>query len=234
MAKKKKSKNVPKKKVKIKYKNVFLFLLFSLIFFNCIKAVLQMPVRNISVKGNVYLKEDEIIVFADIQNYPPILSTFAPTIEKKLEKTKEISKAKVRHKNIFHIEITVEENTPLYFDSTKEKTILKNGEEIEKNYDVPILLNYIPEQKYKKYIAKMKLIQKNTMEKISEIKYNPNPKDDERFLLTMRDGNYVYVTLDTFDKINHYLEIMTKINRKFEGQKGILYLDAGGYFEVME
>lgn len=232
--KKKNIQKIPKKKIKIKYKNILKFFLFLTIFFYIINLLLKVPIQNIYITGNEYLEEEEIIKFASIENYPPVIQTFSPILERKLTKQKEIKKAKVTHKNIFTLQIKIEENRPLYFDNTKEKTILDGGEEVKNRYDVPILLNYIPDQKYKKYLMKMKLIQKNIIEKISEIKYSPNDKDDERFLLTMRDGNYVYLTLSTFDKMNHYLEIINKINKKFANQKGILYLDSGGYFEVME
>ena len=46
----------------------------------------------------------------------------------------------------------------------------------------------------------------------------------------MNDGNYVYLTLDKFNKIDKYLEIIKSFNNK----KGILYLDSGEYFEVKE
>lgn len=64
--------------------------------------------------------------------------------------------------------------------------------------------------------------------KISEIEYRPNEVDKERFLLTMNDGNYVYVTLYTFDKINQYDAIYPTL----ENKNGILYLDSGNYFEI--
>ena len=66
------------------------------------------------------------------------------------------------------------------------------------------------------------------MLKISEIKYDPNDIDKERFYLTMNDGNYVYLTLNKFNKINSYLEIV----KSFNDTKGILYLDSGEYFEI--
>ena len=44
----------------------------------------------------------------------------------------------------------------------------------------------------------------------------------------MNDGNYVYLTLNKFNKINNYLEIV----RTFNNVKGILYLDSGEYFEI--
>ena len=68
------------------------------------------------------------------------------------------------------------------------------------------------------------------VKRMSEIKYDPNEVDDERFLITMNDGNYVYLTLNKFNKINHYIEIIKEFNNK----KGILYLDSGEYFKVIE
>ena len=79
----------------------------------------------------------------------------------------------------------------------------------------------------------MKKIPENIKQKISEIKYDPNEKDEERFLLSMNDGNYVYLSLYKFDRIHKYLDIMLEINKKFNNQKGILYLDSGDYFKVI-
>ena len=68
------------------------------------------------------------------------------------------------------------------------------------------------------------------MKNISEIKYEPNDIDKERFLLSMNDGNYVYVTLSKFSNINNYLEISNTLGDK----NGILYLDYGNYFVPKE
>ena len=76
----------------------------------------------------------------------------------------------------------------------------------------------------------MGLLNKDILIRISEIKYDPNDIDNERFYLTMNDGNYVYLTLNKFDKINNYLEIVKTFNNK----KGILYLDSGEYFEIFD
>ena len=62
---------------------------------------------------------------------------------------------------------------------------------------------------------------------ISEIKYDPNNIDKERFLITMNDGNYVYITLYKITSINEYIKILSTLN----GKKGTLYLDSGNYFE---
>ena len=40
----------------------------------------------------------------------------------------------------------------------------------------------------------------------------------------------VYLTLTKFKMINHYNEVLTQI----ENHKGILYLDSGNHFKIME
>ena len=76
----------------------------------------------------------------------------------------------------------------------------------------------------------MQRVDIDILERISEIKYDPNDVDKERFYLTMNDGIYVYVTLNKFDKINDYDDIVSTLQDK----KGILYLDNGEYFEVFK
>ena len=65
---------------------------------------------------------------------------------------------------------------------------------------------------------------------ISEIKYDPNEVDNERFLFYMNDGNMVYITLSKITKINSYPSIIKTI----ENKKGVLYLDYGNYFVPKE
>ena len=73
-------------------------------------------------------------------------------------------------------------------------------------------------------------INDETREKISEISYVPNEYDKDRFLLYMDDGNSVYLTLTKFKMFNYYIEVLPQL----EGKKGILYLDSGNHFQIME
>jgi hypothetical protein len=66
--------------------------------------------------------------------------------------------------------------------------------------------------------------------KISEIKYDPDEVDKERILFTMTDGNYVYITMLKFYLLNDYNSIV----KEFDNKKGILYLNSGGYFKIIE
>lgn len=229
---KKKKKKIKKKKIRIKYKNVFIFLLVFLSLCYLINLCLKIRITNIYIKGNKYLKDQEIIELAGVQNYPKVIDTLSFKLKDKIEKNSMIDKVEISHKFRTLI-IKVEENTPLYYDNTKGKTILKNKEEVSEKYNTPVLLNYIPDKKQKRFHEEMVNLPENIRQKISEIKYDPNEKDDERFLLSMNDGNYVYLSLYKFDRIHQYLDIMLEINTKFNNQKGILYLDSGDYFKVI-
>ncbi len=138
-----------------------------------------------------------------------------------------IESVSIKKKFFGEINITVNEYIPLFYNNITKKTVLSNGNEIDKNLDVPILTNTMDEEIYNKLIDKMKLVQKDVMLKISEIEYSKTEQDNERMLLTMTDGNYVYLTLYKFDKINYYNKILPTL----EGKQGTLYLDSGNYFE---
>ena len=66
------------------------------------------------------------------------------------------------------------------------------------------------------------------MGEISEIEYSPVNVDEDRFLLYMDDGNFVYVTLTKIEKMNKYNDIKDELM----GKRGIIYLDSGDYVEL--
>lgn len=230
---KKKKKKIKKKKVRIKYKNVLIFLLVFLFIIFLVNRILNIHITNIYIKGNKYLKDQDIIELAEVENYPKVIDTLQFILKPRLEKNVMIENVEISHKNITELVIKVNENIPLYYDNTKKKTILKDKKEVKEKYNTPVLLNYIPDKKQKRFHTEMKKLPENIKQKISEIKYDPNEKDEERFLLSMNDGNYVYLSLYKFDRIHKYLDIMLEINKKFNNQKGILYLDSGDYFKVI-
>lgn len=237
MKKDKKRKNVKKvnnkrtkKRFKIRYGRIFLSLLIVFLVFYLIFSVAKFPIKNIFIYNNQILSDQEIIDMAGISNYPSILSKTTREMEKRLEKNIYIKKAKVTKKKLKEIHIVIEENYCVFYDTSKNVSILKNKEEVEGLLNCPILINYVPDKIYNDFIDKMVKIDKNVINRISEIKYDPNSVDEERFLFTMSDGNYVYLTLMYFDKINNYVDII----KNFKNQKGILYLDSGEYFKVFE
>jgi len=181
---------------------------------------------NIYISGNTILTDEEILSMINYRESSTI-DKLSINIKNKLEKNIYILKVSVNKKKLFgEIFIEIEENRPLYIYN--EETILFSSEKTNDNFVIPKVTNTIPNDMYDKFFNKIKNIDSIILTRISEIKYSPNEVDDKRFLLAMNDGNYVYLTLNNFEKINNYLDIISN----FDGQKGILYLDTGNYFEL--
>lgn len=217
-----------KKKRKVKGKNLFLFLIFVFLICFGVYYIYNLKITNIVVNGNSLYTDWEIIKKAKLDNYPKSMESLPSVISHRLEKDSFIKKAKVKKKFVTSVEITIIENKPLFYYAPNNKTVLADQTEVDENFSVPTLVNYVPNKIYSKFLEEMKNTDYTIVKRISEIKYDPNEVDQERFLLTMNDGNYVYLTLNKFNKINHYVEII----KEFDNKKGILYLDSGEYFKV--
>lgn len=223
------------KKRKIK---VFNFLLVLCILIGLVFGVylsLQIRIKTILIRNTNYLNDDYILELANIKYYPKYFLTSSNEIKKRLEKSDYISKVTVKKKYNFEIEIDIKENRPLFYNMNKNKYVLENKKEVKSSpnnyyFRVPRLINYVPDKKYIKFQEGMSNIKNDTLSKISDIEYQPNDYDKDRFLLYMDDGNMVYLTLTKFRMINHYNEVLTQL----EGHKGILYLDSGNHFQIKE
>jgi cell division septal protein FtsQ len=225
-------KTVKVKRKRIRFKRVLLALFLLGIVFYFLLKLLSFPIKSIYVTGNSILSEQEIIELASLENYPSYFSFSSFMLEKKLENNIYILSCKIKKKHFREVVIEVEENEPILYDSTFEKTILKDGSQVDDTFIVPTLLNYVPDTIYDKFIENLASIDKDIYHTISEITYDPNDVDSERFLFYMDDGNSVYVTLKTITSMNNYIDIMKEVKAKYENQNGILFLDEGEYFEV--
>ena len=130
--------------------------------------------------------------------------------------------------------IYIEEYSPLFYNVINNKLVLEGKKQVlleETFNDIPILINSVSDEViYTKLMDKFVKINDDIKQKISEIKYDPNDVDKERFLFTMNDGNYVYITLTKIEEVNYYMDILPTL----ENKKGILYLDSGKYFKIFE
>ncbi len=223
------------KRKKIKVFNLLISLLILLGLSFCVYLLFKIPTKNIIIKNTNYLNDDYILELAKIKNYPEFLLIKNNIIKEKLEKSEYISNVKISKKWGFILEIKIEENRALFFDMNKRKYIFTNKkekveDEINIKFRIPRLLNYVPDKKYTNFIKKMSEINEETLSKISDIEYQPNEYDKDRFLLYMDDGNMVYLTLTKFKMINHYNDVLSQL----ENHKGILYLDNGNHFQIKE
>ena len=217
-----------KRKRRLKVGRLFLLIFFvAIISFLCIKFI-NIPIRSIIIKGNNILTDYEIIKESGLEDYPSYFGIFSYNVKNKLKKNKYIKDVKVR-KGILNITITIEEKKVLYIDSLKNEKVLEDTKIIDdKVLCVPYLINQVPTDKQEGFIKAMKKIDKDILCLISEIKYDPNEIDKDRYYLYMNDGNSVYLTVNKFEKINKYNSILENVGK----QNGTLYLDYGDYFEV--
>ena len=213
---------------KIKIVNILIvLLLLYMIGFYTYKVVVS-PINNIFVVGNKYLTDQEIIDIAGIRNYPSFILTTKYNIKKKLLKNDLIDEVKIKKSFGRMLTIELKESDPLFIYN--DKVILSNGKQIDnKNYKLPTITNYVEEDILNKLIEKYQNVDDEIKIMISEIEYVPNDIDKERFIITMNDGNYVYITLYKITSINEYIKIVSTLDNK----KGILYLDSGNYFETL-
>lgn len=227
---------MPKRKVKkrkIKIIPLLIFLLVIILLGVLLKLYLDRPIKNIVINGTKYINDDYILEQANIKDYPSFFNNFSFKIEKKLKQSIYIKDVKVKRKLFRTIYIKVNENRPLFYDNYNNKTVFENHksinqEELIYKFTIPRVVNYIPKDKYNRFIDSMNKINDSILVKISDIEYKRTDLDDERFLLYMNDGNQVYITITKFDKLNYYNEVIVQL----EGHKGILYLDNGNHFVI--
>ena len=230
-------KNKTEKKTKIKRKikavPILILLVAIVLLYFLIKLVFGIKIQNIYVKGNMNLSDEYIIEKAKLEDYPSYYKNLSFIVENRLKSDIFIKEAKVRRQFFAVINIEVEENNVLFYKENDGRYVLEDGQETsEVPYAInPItVVNYIPDTIYNNFVKKMSLVPEDVRTKISEIKYDPSDYDQSRFMLYMKDGNYVYITLTKFDSLNYYNEIYPTL----EGKKGILYLDSGNHFQEIK
>lgn len=228
MEKRKKKKN----KGKLKIKNILLLLIILL-------AVLiflfgdKIKVKSYYVTGNKYLTDEQVLDDLKLKDSSSFLYINNLVKKNLAKKTDLIKDVKIKRNIYREVYVNIKEYKILFFDKNKNKTIIENKKAIDyKNNNIPVLINNINDKKiYDKFIRKMVDVDDEILNLTSEISYAPNNIDKERFLFSMNDGNYVYVTLTKLKNINEYKEISASA---LDNKKGILYLDYGSYFTPKE
>lgn len=223
-----------KKKKRLKLIPFLLFVLVIAATFFLVDVLLDTRVENIIIKGNKIVTDQQIIDEAGLSNYPSFYKTTSYNIKKALEKNSFIKEVKVKRSFYHVITIEVSEYKVLLKKETTGKLVLENMNEVTTNqeipYTVPRLVNDVPKNKYSKLLKNLLKVKRSVRSSISEFYYDPNEFDKDRFLLYMDDGNSVYLTLTKFRMINYYNDVLPQL----DGKKGILYLDSGNHFQIME
>lgn len=225
-----KEKKVTRKRRKLNIKRTLFCLVVLFLFGVLIKKIIDIPIKNIYIYNNQLLSDQEIIELAKIETYPSTFKNLSFMIESRLKENKYIKDVKVTKKKLTEVHIEVFENYPLFINRLANKTVLLDGTTVDEVFPVPTLINIVPDTKYQVLMEKMALLDREILSRISEIEYAPNEVESNRFLFYMNDGNYVYLTLEKFPSINSYVDII----KNFENKKGILYLDYGNHFTIID
>ena len=114
MANKKKKKNTKRRKLKIG--RILIALTILVLFVYLIKLICRFPIKNIFIEGNNYLKDQEIIDLAKLQDYPSIFKYSNRQIEKNIKKSDFVKKVKVKKKKLKEVYIKIEENNILFYN----------------------------------------------------------------------------------------------------------------------
>jgi cell division septal protein FtsQ len=221
-----------KKKRKLKFKRVLLAIFVLLILSLIIYIISLLRVKTYYVYNNNYLTDEQVLDILKLNKKSSFLLTNTLTEKALIIKNKRIKDVKIKKTLSLEIKVYVTEYKILFYDKENNCSVLENGETVDYTYDnSPVLENKIEDKEiYKKFINKMNKVDTDILDIISEIKYVPNGIDKERFLFSMNDGNYVYITVSKLTKINGYKSVIDSV----ENKKGILYLDYGNYFVPKE
>ena len=218
---------------KNKKKKILKVLIILLIIGGIVSYVFLMRVKNIYVSGNILLTDQEIIELAGLENYPKLFKTSSYSMENKIKVNSYIEDVKVS-KDIFgSITIKVKEYNLLLKNELDNTMYLSNLKTLPSDNNVvgiPTLINSVDKKILESFLKKLDTIDRTILSQISEVKYEPNQYDKDLFLFYMTDGNYVYITTTRLNNINKYDEAL----KVLEGKKGILYLDSGNHFQVLE
>ena len=221
-----------RKKRKIKFKSVFLTIFVLLILALIIYIGSLLKVKTYYIYNNKYLKDEEVLEILKLNKKSSFLLTNTLTEKAIISKNKRIKDVKIKRTLSLEVKVYVTEYKILFYDELNKHSVIENGETVNYKYDnSPIFVNKVEDKEiYKKFLNKMNKVDNDILDVISEIKYVPNGIDKERFLFSMNDGNYVYVTVSKLTKINEYRSVIDSV----EDKRGILYLDYGNYFVPKE
>ena len=223
---------VKKKKRKLKLSRVFFIIFILAIIAGLVYLAFNIKVRGFYISGNTYYTDDEILSMTKLNEYPSFIFTTSRSVTKNVKKYPLIKNIEISRTLNGMFNVVVNENKILFYDNVNKKSILQDKTKADVYYEnSPVLINEIKDSKiYDKFIKNIQKLKEDILKNISEIKYDPNDIDKERFLFSMNDGNYVYVTLSKITNINNYLEISNTLGEK----NGVLYLDYGNYFVPKE
>lgn len=177
-------------------------------------------VYHISVTGNVYLTDEDIIKIANISEDSKYLFVIPSLKENNLKNSSYIEDAKVEKLDNRIIKITVNEVKQVAYLSEDglNKILLEDGTKLLITKDnsymttkLPLIEGYSNEQ-LETILRGFKSIDADTINEISEIHRYPFSYDENMMEVIMRDGNFCFVSWTGLEMLDKYYSILSGLD----------------------
>ena len=220
------------KKRRLNIKRTLVLILFIYILWYMVNYLVKTPIRHIEISGNNLVKDSEIIIEAKLKDYPAIMKYSNKTIENNIMNIDLIDSVDVKKKFGNVISIDIKEKRLLFYYINNEKIVLSDDKTIDNNfknvYGIPTLINSVDDDVLNKFIKDYNELNNEIIYEINEIEYFPKYNEEneivneERFKISMNDGNLIIVNVNTVSVLNKYNDIYSSLN----GVKGTIDLDS--------
>lgn len=204
---------------------------------------LQSPlsdVKTIEVDGNKYVDKETILTIAHVEEKMNIWEVSKKKVTKRLKENALIDEATIERKLPNTIKISVKENPVVGFVQTDGgySSVLPNGTLVpqkEQQIDLaeaPVLKKFEDDDMLSRMADELALLSPNIVQLISEVIWTPSDENQFKIVLYMNDGLIVDTSIRSFaEKMEDYPTIVAQIE---PGEKGIIHMGVGTYFESVK
>lgn len=215
-------------------KRIYLFagliviLLVALIFMPLIK------VNTIHYNPTYFISKDIVVENNIVQEQEKISIWDMFYMEARLRKKTGLSLDAHFNWKTGELSININEKIPLA--KNNNITYYRNGSKIETSEDfpylAPLLINFTDDL-VNPVVEQLSQLDYNIIKEINSISLQPSEQEPNLLVLTMNDGNYVFIHIDQIaKKMPYYLQLTDIVkNVHGDGKTGIFHLNYGDYYE---
>lgn len=218
-----------KKKKRLNIKRTLFFALFIYIISYGLYYLINQPIRHIEITGNNLVLDSEILRVSKLKDYPSIYKYSSNTLEKRIKTIKLVDSVKVKKWFGHVVKVEIKENKLLFYYN--DKLVLSNGNIITNNlnkvYGIPTFNSSIDTELLNSFVDGFSKLNDNIIYEMNEIEYYPSTNDagevieNDRFKITMNDGNSIITNSKSVSVLNKYNDIYASLG----GKLGTINLD---------
>lgn len=198
-------------------------------------------IYRISVKGNYYLSDSDVVKLSGLNEDKKYLLTSAHMAEKRMLKSPYFDDVKVKKLDDQVIEITVSEKKQIAYTSvgSYQEIIFVDGSFVELNDSNKYMMSKLPElsgftsEQLNIVLRGFKTIDRKTINEISEINRYSFSYDENMMEVIMKDGNICFVSWTGLSMLDKYYSIVSGLDTSMGNV--CIYLDEltnSGYVSI--